>query len=208
MTLLRRWSSIEALELDSRRRGEDEVRTPLLNNRLERPLRSRLPSVAEINAYDVEQREHSERLLRLRTPSSLEANSEEVGEQRRLGTETWHTLPSPSEATSAPSTVQKTLRETPHHIFNHRQKLWMVYIVSFAGLFSPLSSNIYFPALGNIARVCRYLSLPLPTKDCHANSFIVEMGIDFPCSRHTSGSYHHNLHDLPRTRPLVLGIMG
>jgi hypothetical protein len=28
-----------------------------------------------------------------------------------------------------------------------------VYIVSLAGLFSPLSSNIYFPALGQISKV-------------------------------------------------------
>jgi len=49
--------------------------------------------------------------------------------------------------------LQKTLPELPHRVFDRRQKRWMVYIVSFASLFSPLSSNIYFPALRNIATV-------------------------------------------------------
>ncbi|KAK3693414.1 major facilitator superfamily domain-containing protein [Podospora appendiculata] len=39
----------------------------------------------------------------------------------------------------------------PYHVFTTRQKWQLVYIVSLAGLFSPLSSNIYFPALGAIA---------------------------------------------------------
>ncbi|KAK3335215.1 major facilitator superfamily domain-containing protein [Cercophora scortea] len=39
----------------------------------------------------------------------------------------------------------------PYHIFTTRQKWQLVYIVSLAGLFSPLSSNIYFPALEAIA---------------------------------------------------------
>ncbi|CAP59687.1 uncharacterized protein PODANS_1_630 [Podospora anserina S mat+] len=34
-----------------------------------------------------------------------------------------------------------------YHAFTRREKRLMVWIVSFAGLFSPLSSNIYFPAL-------------------------------------------------------------
>ncbi|KAK0624561.1 major facilitator superfamily domain-containing protein [Bombardia bombarda] len=41
--------------------------------------------------------------------------------------------------------------EAPYHVFTRRQKWQLVYIVSLAGLFSPLSSNIYFPALRAIA---------------------------------------------------------
>jgi hypothetical protein len=41
----------------------------------------------------------------------------------------------------------------PYHVFTTRKKWQLVYIVSLAGLFSPLSSNIYFPALGDIADV-------------------------------------------------------
>ncbi|KAH9204150.1 major facilitator superfamily domain-containing protein, partial [Leptodontidium sp. 2 PMI_412] len=41
--------------------------------------------------------------------------------------------------------------EPPYHVFTLAKKKQLVYIVSLAGLFSPLSSNIYFPALGQIA---------------------------------------------------------
>jgi len=47
----------------------------------------------------------------------------------------------------------ENLLEPPYHIFTLSKKKQMVYIVSLAGLFSPLSSNIYFPALGQISRV-------------------------------------------------------
>ncbi|RFU32908.1 hypothetical protein B7463_g3431, partial [Scytalidium lignicola] len=43
--------------------------------------------------------------------------------------------------------------ETPYHVFSAAKKKQLVYIVSLAGLFSPLSSNIYFPALSQIATV-------------------------------------------------------
>ncbi|KAJ5794787.1 hypothetical protein N7457_001386 [Penicillium paradoxum] len=39
----------------------------------------------------------------------------------------------------------------PYHVFPRSRKLLMVYIVSFAAIFSPLSSNIYFPALTDIS---------------------------------------------------------
>lgn len=41
----------------------------------------------------------------------------------------------------------------PYHVFTRSHKLQIVYIVSAAAIFSPLSSNIYFPALGMISRV-------------------------------------------------------
>lgn len=43
--------------------------------------------------------------------------------------------------------------DPPYHVFTLTQKRRLVYIVSLAALFSPLSSNIYFPALGAIATV-------------------------------------------------------
>jgi hypothetical protein len=49
--------------------------------------------------------------------------------------------------------VEKNLPDPPYHIFTLAKKKQLVYIVSLAGLFSPLSSNIYFPALGQISRV-------------------------------------------------------
>lgn len=49
--------------------------------------------------------------------------------------------------------LQPLETEPPYHVFSRRRKKEMVYIVSLAGLFSPLSSNIFFPALGSVARV-------------------------------------------------------
>lgn len=47
-----------------------------------------------------------------------------------------------------------------YHIFTRTRKLELVCIVSLAAIFSPLSSNIYFPALGEVSRVS-------PKKDKH-----------------------------------------
>jgi hypothetical protein len=41
----------------------------------------------------------------------------------------------------------------PYHVFPRSRKLLIVCIVSSAAIFSPLSSNIYFPALSVIAKV-------------------------------------------------------
>ena len=40
-----------------------------------------------------------------------------------------------------------------YHIFTRSKKLQIIYIVSAAAIFSPLSSNIYVPALGMISKV-------------------------------------------------------
>ncbi|KAJ8064641.1 hypothetical protein OCU04_006964 [Sclerotinia nivalis] len=47
--------------------------------------------------------------------------------------------------------AKKESEEPPYHIFSMAQKKQLVYLVSFAGLFSPLSSNIYFPSLKEIS---------------------------------------------------------
>ena len=39
----------------------------------------------------------------------------------------------------------------PYSIFTRSEKRWIVFLVAYAGLFSPLSSFIYYPALFNIA---------------------------------------------------------
>jgi hypothetical protein len=49
---------------------------------------------------------------------------------------------------------ESAAEEEPYHVFTRKKKWELVLIVSLAGLFSPLSSNIYFPALGAIAEVC------------------------------------------------------
>ncbi|KAK4041846.1 major facilitator superfamily domain-containing protein [Parachaetomium inaequale] len=65
-------------------------------------------------------------------------------------------LSSDDETPTTPTTPtdqrkQDVHPDPPYHVFTTRKKWQLVYIVSLAGLFSPLSSNIYFPALGDIA---------------------------------------------------------
>ncbi|KAK2600014.1 hypothetical protein QQS21_005248 [Conoideocrella luteorostrata] len=51
-------------------------------------------------------------------------------------------------------TIQKPRGKSidqPYHIFSRCQKWHLVYLVSIAGSFSPLSSNIYFPAIDTIS---------------------------------------------------------
>lgn len=52
-----------------------------------------------------------------------------------------------------PDVEQRPRSEQPFHIYNKRQKWFLVVIIGIAGLFSGLSSNIYFPSLDAIARV-------------------------------------------------------
>jgi len=49
--------------------------------------------------------------------------------------------------------INEGFLDPPHHVFNRAQKKQLVYLVSIAAMFSPLSSNIYFPALDNISKV-------------------------------------------------------
>ncbi|KAK8135274.1 major facilitator superfamily domain-containing protein [Apiospora sp. TS-2023a] len=53
--------------------------------------------------------------------------------------------------------------EEPYHIFNHRQKWFLVVATGVLAFFAGLSSNIYFPAQDEIARV-RPLPLSSDTK--------------------------------------------
>lgn len=78
--------------------------------------------------------------------------------------------PTDSIKSSASGTygLEKKLPDPPYHIFTLAKKKQLVYIVSLAGLFSPLSSNIYFPALGQISRVgilVFYPALMILTRD-------------------------------------------
>lgn len=49
------------------------------------------------------------------------------------------------------------LPEPEYHIFERGKKKQLIYIVSAAALFSPLSSNIYFPAMGQISKASHLL---------------------------------------------------
>jgi hypothetical protein len=81
--------------------------------------------------------------------------------QRRAGSEDDSDYGSPPNlpaderhlSSTSISSFKKNLPEPPYHVFSLAKKKQMVYIVSLAGLFSPLSSNTYFPALGQISKV-------------------------------------------------------
>lgn len=62
--------------------------------------------------------------------------------------------PSSSSSINLESEIPKP---PPYHVFTRSRKLQMVCIVSLAAIFSPLSSNIYFPALGVISQVSELL---------------------------------------------------
>ena len=56
-----------------------------------------------------------------------------------------------TDNTTSGSTTPRD-EEPPYHIYSRRQKWVLVCLVSFAGLLSPLSSNIYFPAIDTISQ--------------------------------------------------------
>lgn len=56
------------------------------------------------------------------------------------------------EPSSGPASTTEPLEaEAPYHVMSKRQKWNIVVFVSLAGAFSPLSSNIYFPAIATIS---------------------------------------------------------
>jgi hypothetical protein len=59
----------------------------------------------------------------------------------------------PPPAAPEPSVAAQAEAEEPYHVFNKGQKWVLILIIGAAGLFSGLSSNIYFPALDQIATV-------------------------------------------------------
>lgn len=61
-------------------------------------------------------------------------------------------MPKSDSKTLAGSSGQSDPPQTPYHILSKRQKWNLVIFVSLAASFSPLSSNIYFPAIDTISK--------------------------------------------------------
>lgn len=57
------------------------------------------------------------------------------------------------DASGSDSFDDQTDTESPYLVFTISKKWQLVLIVSLAGLFSSLSSNVYFPAIPDIAKV-------------------------------------------------------
>ena len=74
--------------------------------------------------------------------------------------------PPPSTVNTALSTDVETATDTSNHVGNHSgnvadveysvftisQRRYIIFMASWAGFFSPVSSQIYFPALNTLAR--------------------------------------------------------
>lgn len=73
-----------------------------------------------------------------------------------ISRESWHqkALHAITE-NGTPETRSSDIQEKPYHAFSKEQKWRVVVMIGVAGLFSGLSSNIYFPSLDAIARVRR-----------------------------------------------------
>ncbi|KAE8309789.1 major facilitator superfamily domain-containing protein [Aspergillus transmontanensis] len=83
-----------------------------------------------------------------------------------------------------------------YHIFSRSQKLEMVVIVSLAAIFSPLSSNIYFPALGAISRDL-HTSMTLTTLT--VTIYMIVQGI--------APTFWGSISDTSGRRPVFIGTM-
>ncbi|KAI0140770.1 major facilitator superfamily domain-containing protein [Pestalotiopsis sp. NC0098] len=70
--------------------------------------------------------------------------------------------------------TQTTKAEEPYHVFTPRQRWFVVVIIGAAGLFSGLSSNIYFPALDAIAKD---LNVSLQSVSLTITSYLIIQGI-------------------------------
>ncbi|PWY85717.1 florfenicol exporter [Aspergillus sclerotioniger CBS 115572] len=96
--------------------------------------------------------------------------------------------PEPSMLESQPS------EKPPHHIFTRSRKLQMVGIVSLAAIFSPLSSNIYFPALDDVSQSL-HISMSLATLTITV--YMIVQGL--------APSFWGSLSDATGRRPVFIG---
>jgi hypothetical protein len=92
--------------------------------------------------------------------------------------------------------LEKKSPEPPYHVFSRSKKKQLVYLVSLAGLFSPLSSNIYFSAMGIISKVCLR---------CYRVLHHYHRYLGPQCQLVTSQSYPHNIYGCPGHRSVALG---
>ena len=69
----------------------------------------------------------------------------------------WDEVHSSPAVQSENGQSQKLGEEKRYHVFSQRQKWFLIIIIGVAGMFSGLSSNIYFPSLNIIARASRIM---------------------------------------------------
>jgi hypothetical protein len=62
-------------------------------------------------------------------------------------------VPTAQDTLHGPVEVQRTITDSSplHSVFSKNQKLFIIFMASWAGFFSPVSGQIYFPALNALA---------------------------------------------------------
>ncbi|KAJ9195427.1 hypothetical protein DTO271D3_841 [Paecilomyces variotii] len=100
----------------------------------------------------------------------------------------------PSTANSLDPESQSKPQPPPYHVFTRARKKQMVYLVSIAALFSPLSSNIYFPALGEVAKE---LNVSLSLATLTITIYMIVQGI--------APSFWGSYSDVIGRRPIFMG---
>jgi len=58
----------------------------------------------------------------------------------------------PQDPTTEPPSSQPEATGPPYSIFSHNQKKWLILTASLGAFFSPMSAQIYLPALNSIAK--------------------------------------------------------
>jgi hypothetical protein len=94
--------------------------------------------------------------------------------------------------------------EEPYHVFSKREKWTTVVIIGIAGMFSGLSSNIYFPALDAVAKVILTLRLSKLTFMSSSNANLFKGSA---CQLGFCLSHYNNLHDSTRNHPTDMGLL-
>lgn len=94
-------------------------------------------------------------------PRTLESSDDDAERSTEFFDDKYRQDSAVSSSANSVYVEKKELEEPPYHIFSFAKKRQLVYIVSLAGLFSPLSSNIYFPALKEISTVCTLLIITI-----------------------------------------------
>jgi hypothetical protein len=76
--------------------------------------------------------------------------------------ETRHAGTPDPEVESIDLSIVKQQPDPSLHLFSARKKKAIIHLMAMAALFSPLSSNIFFPAIETIAKVCKFHISPSP----------------------------------------------
>lgn len=114
---------------------------------------TRLQTFAIVNQFDPES--YNDDRTSWTAPSKSDRAS---AGSRRSQEEAW--IASPTSEKSSGSVVSGgRIEEEVYHVFAQREKWSVVAMIGVAGLFSGLSSNIFFPSLDAISKVSQHISL-------------------------------------------------